>query len=293
MKIALVTDSTSVITKQEAEENNIVVVPIPIIIGKKEYLEDVNITADQLFEMQRSGADFPKTSQPSMGDLIRLFDKLNGEGYEAIIAITLSSGISGFYQTLCNIAKNNPKYNLHAIDTKMTVRLQGNLVLAAARMIKNGLDLDTILKKIKQIRATIDEIFVVNDLQNLSRGGRLSNAGAFIGSMLNIKPLLTFNEKGDIVAFDKIRSMKRAFIKIQKLTIEKIDKLPYKDKIKLFIIDSNDSSQVEEAKVFIHDTFPQQNVSVTKFSPGIATHLGEKSFAVGWMIDIDKIDLTK
>ena len=292
MKIALVTDSTSAITKQEAEKNNIIVVSIPIIIGKKEYLENVDITSDQLFKMQREGADFPKTSQPSTGDLIRLFDSLNDKGYEAIIAITLSSGISGFYQTLCNIAENHPKYNLHAIDTRMTVRLQGNLVLAAAKMIKNGLDLDTILTRLEKIRSTIDEIFVVNDLNNLSRGGRLSNAGAFIGSMLNIKPLLTFKD-GNIVAFDKIRSMKRAFIKIKKLTVKKIDQLPYKDKIKLFIIDSNDSSQVDEAKVFLTEKFPEQNISVTKFSPVIATHLGEKSFAIGWMIDIDKIDLTK
>ena len=292
MKIALVTDSTSAITKQEAEKNNIIVVSIPIIIGKKEYLENVDITSDQLFKMQREGADFPKTSQPSTGDLIRLFDSLNDKGYEAIIAITLSSGISGFYQTLCNIAENHPKYNLHAIDTRMTVRLQGNLVLAAAKMIKNGLDLDTILTRLEKIRSTIDEIFVVNDLNNLSRGGRLSNAGAFIGSMLNIKPLLTFKD-GNIVAFDKIRSMKRAFIKIKKLTVKKIDQLPYKDKIKLFIIDSNDSSQVDEAKMFLREKFPEQNISVTKFSPVIATHLGAKSFAIGWMIDIDKIDLTK
>ncbi len=292
MKIALVTDSTSAITKQEAEENNIIVVSIPIIIGKKEYLENVDITSDQLFKMQREGADFPKTSQPSTGSLIRLFDHLLDQGYEAIIAITLSSGISGFYQTLCNIADNNPKYNLHPIDTRMTVRLQGNLVLAAAKMIKNGVELESILTHLDEIRSTIDEIFVVNDLNNLSRGGRLSNAGAFIGSMLNIKPLLTFKD-GNIVAFDKIRSMKRAFLKIKKLTVKKIDQLPYKDKIKLFIIDSNDSSQVAEAKNFLKEKFPEQSISVTKFSPVIATHLGEKSFAIGWMIDIDKIDLKK
>lgn len=291
MKIALVTDSTSSITKEEAEKNNIVVVPIPIIIGNKEYLENIDITSEQLFKMQKEGSDFPKTSQPSLGDLMRLFDKLHDEGYEAIIAITLSSGISGFYHTLCNIAENNPKYNLHPIDTKMTVRLQGDLVLAAAKMIKNNVDLTTILERLEYVRSTINEIFVVDDLNNLSRGGRLSNAGAFIGSMLNIKPLLTF-KKGNIVAFDKIRSMKRAFAKIKKLTVNDIAQLPYKDKIKLFIIDSNDSTQVEEAKNWLSQEFPKQNVSVTKFGPVIATHLGEKSFAIGWMIDIDKADLT-
>lgn len=123
MKIALVTDSTSVLTEQEVKDNNINVVPIPVIVGDKEYLEGVNITSEQLFEMQRQGAAFPKTSQPSMGQMLELFNKLHDEGYEAIIAITLSSGISGFYQNLVNMAHNNPEYNLYPYDSKMTVKL--------------------------------------------------------------------------------------------------------------------------------------------------------------------------
>lgn len=174
----------------------------------------------------------------------------------------------------------------------MTVRLQGELVLAAARMIKNGLEVDTIMKHLDEIRATIDELFVVDDLKNLSRGGRLSNAGAFIGTMLHIKPLLTFKD-GSIVAFEKIRSMKRAFSRIENLTLEKTSQLPYKDKLRLFVIDSNDAEQAKQAKAFIDKSFPDKPVEVTKFSPVIATHLGEKSLALAWMIDIDKLDLTK
>ena len=113
MKIALVTDSTSVLTEQEIKENNVIVAPIPIIIGDKEYLEGVNITSKQLFETQKQGAAFPKTSQPSMGEMISLFNKLHDEGYEAIITVTLSSGISGFFQTLQNVARNNPEYHFY------------------------------------------------------------------------------------------------------------------------------------------------------------------------------------
>lgn len=292
MKIALVTDSTSVLTEQEVKENNVIVVPIPIIIGKKEYLEGVNITSEKLFETQRQGAAFPKTSQPSMGDMISLFNKLHKEGYEAIIVITLSSGISGFYQTLQNIAHDNPEYGLYPYDSQITVHLQGDLVLAAAKMIKNGLKPEKIIKKLDKIRATIDELFVVDDLNNLNRGGRLSNAGAFIGTMLHIKPLLTFKD-GKIVAFDKIRSLKRAVLKIENLALEKINKLPYRNKLKLFVLDSNDAQQAKGIKEFIIKNFPGRPVEVTKFSPVIATHLGEKSIAIAWMIDINDIDLTK
>lgn len=134
---------------------------------------------------------------------------------------------------------------------------------------------------------------MVDDLKNLSRGGRLSNAGAFIGTMLQIKPLLTFNEDGKIVAFDKIRSLKRAVSKVEKLTLEKTAQLSYKDKLRLFVFHSNDLKQAEEIKEFINTNFPGKPVDVAEFSPVIATYLGEKSIAIAWMIDIEKLDLTK
>ena len=292
MKIAFVTDSPSVLTEKEAKDNNVIVMPIPVIIGDKEYLEGVNITSEELFETQRQGAAFPKTSQPSMGKMIELYNKLHDEGYEAIIDITLSSGISGYNQTLKNIAHNNPEYHLYPYDSKMTVKLQGYLVLAAAKMIKNGLTPEQIIKHLDEIRDTIDELFVVDDLKNLSRGGRLSNASAFIGTMLHIKPLLTFKD-GKIVAFDKIRSMKRAVNKIESITLERTSQLDYKDKLRLFVFHSNDIKQAEGIKEFINNNFPGMPVDVAEFSPVIATHLGEKSIAIAWMIDIDKIDLTK
>lgn len=292
MKIALVTDSTSVLTEQEVKDNNVIVMPIPVIIGDKEYLEGISITSEQLFETQRQGAAFPKTSQPSMGKMIELYNKLHDEGYEAIIDITLSSGISGYNETLQNIARNNPEYHLYPYDSKMTVRLQGYLVLAAARMIKNGLTPERIIEKLDDIRQTIDELFVVDDLKNLSRGGRLSNASAFIGTMLHIKPLLTFKD-GKIVAFDKIRSMKRAVAKIEDIALERTNALEYKDKLRLFVFHSNDLKQAEGIKEFIENNFVGMPVDVAEFSPVIATHLGEKSIAIAWMVDIDKIDLTK
>lgn len=292
MKIALVTDSTSVLTKEEAKENNVIITPIPVIIGDKEYLEGVNITSAELFKMQKEGAAFPKTSQPSMGQNIELYNKLHEEGYEAIIHITLSSGISGYNETLQNIAHNNPEYHLYPYDSKMTVRLQGDLVLAAAKMIKNGLTPEEIIHRLDKIRATINEYFVVDDLKNLSRGGRLSNASAFIGTVLHIKPLLTFKD-GKIVAFDKIRSMKRAVAKIEKMALEETSKLSYRDKLRLFVFHSNDLRQASEIKDFINKNFPNMPVDVAEFSPVIATHLGEKSIAIAWMVDIDKTDLTR
>ena len=113
MKIALITDSTSDISPEEAKANDITVVPIPVIIGDKQYMDGVDITAEKLFELERDGAPFPKTSQPSPGTMLELCQKLKNEGYEAIIAIPLTSGISGFYNSLVTLAHNHPEFNLY------------------------------------------------------------------------------------------------------------------------------------------------------------------------------------
>ena len=91
--------------------------------------------------------------------------------------------------------------------------------------------------------------------------------------MLQIKPLLTFNDEGKIVAFDKIRSLKRAVSKVEKLTLDKTANLPYKDKLRLFVFHSNDLKQAEQIKQFVNENFPDKPVDVAEFSPVIATTL--------------------
>lgn len=291
MKIALVTDSTANLSKEEIEKYNINVLPIPIYIDGKEYLEGIDIDSEKLFETQRNGAGFPSTSQPKMGDLITTFDRLKGEGYEAIIYICLSSGISGSYNTLMGIAQSNPDYHLYPIDSKITIRLMGYQVLTAARMIEKGTYTpEEIVAKVEEVRDTIDELFVVDDLNNLSRGGRLSNAAAFIGSILNIKPLLTFDGP-DIVAYDKVRSMKRAVKKIEGESIDKMKTcgIP-EEKMRILIIQSNDAKQAEDVLNDIKAELPNAVYEMDEFDPVVAAYLGEKSLGITWMIDSEQLE---
>lgn len=291
MKIALVTDSTANLSKEEIEKYNINVLPIPIYIDDQEYLEGIDIDSEKLFETQRNGAGFPSTSQPKMGELIATFDRLKDEGYDAIIDICLSSGISGSYSTLMGIAQSNPEYNLYPIDSKITIRLMGYLVLVAAKMIEKGAYTpEEIVAKVEEIRDTVDELFVVDDLNNLSRGGRLSNAAAFIGSILNIKPLLTFDGPR-IVAYDKVRSMKRATKRIESEAIEKMKACGIPEgKLRVLIIQSNDAKQAEDAMADIKAELPNAVYELDEFDPVVATHLGEKSLGITWMIDVDQME---
>ncbi len=118
----------------------------------------------------------------------------------------------------------------------------------------------------------------------------MSNAAAFIGSILNIKPLLTFDGP-KIVAYDKVRSMKRATKRIESEAIEKMKAcgIP-EDKLRVLIIQSNDAKQAEDAMADIKAELPNAVYELDEFDPVVATHLGEKSLGITWMIDVDQME---
>jgi DegV family protein with EDD domain len=292
LKIAVITDSTCGLSSADQEKYHVEVISTPIEIAGQSFLEGVNITTKQFFEIKRETGALPHTSQPRLGDVIATCQKLHQNGYEAIIAIALSSGISGWFNSLNSVQREHPEFNLYPFDSGMTVKMQGNLAIAAAKMAENGLAPTEIIERLEKLRSTIDELFIVDDLNNLQKNGRLSNASAFIGTLLHIKPLLTF-EDGKIVAFDKVRSMKRALAKVEELAQERINKLPYKDKLCFLVIHSNDLKQAEKVKHDVKQLFPDQNIEITEFTPSVATHLGEKSMGFAWMYDFNKFDLTR
>lgn len=289
MKIAVVTDSTAYLNKEQVEKYNIRVVPIPFIIDDKVYNEGVDITTEEFYEKLRTCEKFPTTSQPPVGELVELYESLADDGYDTVISIHLAGTISGFVRTLETTVREAvaDKINLIPYDSKITVLLMGYLAIEAARMAQEGAELDDILQRLDHLRDTIDEVFVVDDLQNLVRGGRLSNASAFIGSVLRIKPLLTFDDETDkIVAFEKVRSSKRALKRAEDICEERIRDASYP--LRLIIFHGNDEEAALAWRDKLTKKYPDCPIDISYFGPVIGTHLGEKALALGWMRDIYK-----
>lgn len=289
MKIAVVTDSTAYLNKEQVEKYNIRVVPIPFIIDDKVYNEGVDITTEEFYEKLRTCEKFPTTSQPPVGELVELYESLADDGYDTVISIHLAGTISGFVRTLETTVREAvaDKINLIPYDSKITVLLMGYLAIEAARMAQEGAELDDILQRLDHLRDTIDEVFVVDDLQNLVRGGRLSNASAFIGSVLRIKPLLTFDDETDkIVAFEKVRSSKRALKRAEDICEERIRDAAYP--LRLIIFHGNDEEAALAWRDKLTKKYPDCPIDISYFGPVIGTHLGEKALALGWMRDIYK-----
>ncbi|QEA32377.1 DegV family protein [Secundilactobacillus malefermentans] len=287
MKIAVVTDSTSYLSKDEVDRYHIHVVPIPVIMDGRSIDEGVDISTSDFYERLRTNQSFPSTSQPPLGEMITLYNKLADEGYDAVISIHLASTISGFVNQLKNIAPTIENIKVIPYDSQITVKLMGYLAIEASKMAEQGKDVDEILTRLDDIRDSMDELFIVDDLQNLVRGGRLSNASAFIGSVLKIKPLLTFDDQThEIVAFEKIRSRKKALARVETLFEEAQQKVDYP--LRALVIHANDEAAGKTWRDTIQAKYPDMTVDFSYFGPVIGTHLGEKALALAWLKDFTK-----
>lgn len=281
MKIAIVTDSTVFLPEKVKNNPNLFIIPIPIIVDGKVYNEGIDIDAsanDEYYSMLKNSKDFPTTSQPAIGEVIELYETIAKKGYDTIISIHLSSGISGFVNTLHSLKETIEDVTIYPYDSKITSIPMGNMVESALNLLDKQASLDEIFEKLDDIRENTYAYLIVEDLNNLVRGGRLTNGAAIIGSLLKIKPILTF-EEGKIVLFEKIRSTNKAFSRA-KAIIGKHDSEMDRD-VRFYIIHANNLEVAEKEKIKLQELYPHATIEIGSFGPVIGTHLGEKAIGFG------------
>lgn len=281
MKLAIVTDSTAFLPEEIKNHPDLYIIPIPVILDGKLYNEGIDIEADEYYELLKNSKEFPTTSQPSLGETLELYETLGKKGYDTIISIHLSSGISGFIENLYGTTDSIEGVKVIPYDSRITSTPMGHMVAAALNLAEQGTTVDTIIQKLDQIRDSLQVYFVVEDLNNLARGGRLTNGAALVAGLLKIKPVLKFDE-GKIVLFEKIRSSKKAFARIEDLIGQKIEE--FDAPVRLTIIHGNNLEVALEEKAKIEAQYPEVQIEIAHFGPVVGTHLGEK--AVGFTISL-------
>lgn len=288
MKIAVVTDSTAYLSPEETAANNIHVVPIPVTLDGQTYREGVDISTSDFYEKMANSSSFPTTSQTPIGQLMEVYQGLADDGYDAVISIHLTRAITGYLDTVEQLAEQmKDTIKIVPIDSHLTVKMMGYLALEAAKLASEGDDLDDIVKKVKEYRDTFNNVFVVDDLQNLVRGGRLSNASAFVGSILKIKPLLTMHTPTHAIeAFEKVRSMKKAKLRCEQIFDEDIAKLYYP--VKAMVIHANVPEEGQKWLDKLQADHPDISFELSYFGPVIGSHLGQGALALAWMQDTAK-----
>ena len=278
MKTAVVTDSTAYLTIEERQQYNIHMIPLGVNIEGTVYDEEIDITASEFYDRVRGAKEFPKTTQPPIGKFVELFETLAKDS-EDVVTIHLSSGISGTYQGAVQAGNMVDNINVFAFDTEVACYVQGMFVKEAVKLAEQGASGQDIMTHLEELKTTMDAYFVVDDLGHLQRGGRLSAAAALIGGLLQVKPILHFQDKV-IVPFEKIRTRKKALRKVEDQLVLAIEK---HGALQATVIHGNCEDEAREWMNTLAQTYPSVEFTLSYFGPVIGTHLGEGSIAMGWM----------
>ena len=286
MKIAVITDSTAYISAEQIGDLPIRVVTTPLILDGHTYNEGVDITTADFYDKMAHTTEFPKTAQPRLGDVMQVHEELKAEGYDTVINLYLSSAISGIHDTAVGLAKNPDMPHIVVYDSWVTVIMLGEMVLQAGKMAKAGASLEDILHTLDILRASTGEYFVVDNLQHLVRGGRLSSTAGFLGGLLNIKPILTFDpDTHKIVPFEKARTSRKALARVEELFAEATKDIDYP--IKAWVIDANAPEPAAEWQADLKRHFPGIPFQRSYIGPAIGTHVGAGTMALAWIRDLD------
>ena len=279
MKLAVITDTTAVLSDDLKAKENLFVLDIPIMIGGVSYVEGKDLSLDDFYKKMAMSPTLPKTSQPSLVKLDEILTQLSSEGYTHVVGLFLSSGISGFWQNIQFLIEDYPELTIAFPDSKITSAPLGSMVKNTLNWAEDGLSFDDILAKLqKQIDGT-SAFIMVDDLNHLVKGGRLSNSSALIGNLLSIKPILYFNDEGVIEVYEKIRTEKKATKRLVEIVKEQTAQGNYQ----VMIIHGNAREKAELLHKLLVEERVTGEIPIATFGSVIGTHLGAGSIALAYI----------
>lgn len=222
MSFVVVVDSSSDIPKSIAEQNGIVVVPMPVTIDGQTYLEGVDIFTEEFYTNFPSFTDLPKTSQPNLQTLLEHYEEVLHRGDE-VVAIHLSSGLSSTYDTARMVRDmcSDPE-RIHVIDSLGASFGVGLLALLTKDKLNSFASWQDLEAFILEQRQKMRYVFTLDTLEYLVKGGRVSKTAGFVGNLLDVKPILHFSSEGKIEQFGKVRSRRAALRKLADTLAEEI-----------------------------------------------------------------------
>ena len=282
-KVAVITDSTANLTEDLVSAYNITVVPLVVIWENETLLDNIDITPNEFYERLSSAKKMPSTSQTTIQTFQETFEKLIAEGYE-ILTIVLSSALSGTLDSAIQAKKMFPDARIELIDSKFTSLPLAYMALAAARAAKRGASIEECIQIVESVRDHTQVFFAVETLEFLHRGGRIGGASRFLGTALNLKPILRLVD-GKIEALERVRTSKKAHDRLIELLREGVNG---SEQINMMGVVS--ASAAESAAVLLDEitkNFVPAEIMLSNLSPVLGTHTGPGTVGVAYVSGVD------
>lgn len=269
-KIAILVDSSADIPKEYIDKYKIVLLPKTISFKDKQITDSKNICMTEFYDKLKK--EVPTTNVPTAGQVLKLLKRLRLEGYNKAIAITVSSELCGMYNLMLNIANEPTGININVIDTKNIGIGAGFIALYACRLLEEGKSFEEICKKTEDNSINTKVYFCVPTLEYLKKGGKIGLLKKFMGTALNLKPIISCNENGVFYNVAKARGTKNA---VNKAIFTAAESAAEAQKCNIAIVHANAKEYARQLSKRVKSLFPHCNVFIqTEVTPSLAAYAG-------------------
>lgn len=280
-KIAVVTDSTAYLPKELLDRFQIHVVPLVLIWGEKTFEDGIDILPSEFYSRLKTAKIMPSTSQVTPANFSKIYSKLLEQDYQ-IISVLISAALSGTIDSANQARDMFPGAPIEIFDSQTTSMALGFQVLEVAKAAQNGASLKELTQLAEHARQNTGVVFAVDTLEFLHRGGRIGGANRFLGTALNIKPILEV-KNGRVEAIEKVRTRRKSLSRLVEIVGERISG---QEPTRLAVLHANAQSEAEELIHEASERIHPIETFVTEVSPVIGTHAGPGTIGLAYLAGI-------
>jgi len=276
-RIAILTDSCTDVPKEYRDKYHMYVAPLTIIYKDREYRDGIDIQPEDVYA--RFSEEIPSTSLPSPSAVADLFKQIAADGYTKVVAVTISSGLSGTYESISSLGPTPEGLETRYIDTKNIGIGSGFSAIRAGELIEQGLSFDEVCAGVEEAARNTTLLFCVSTLEYLVKGGRIGLVAGMVGSILDLKPVITCNEDGIYYTVAKARGRKKSL----KLALDKAVEFAAGTKqYNITVMHGAAQEEADELLAALKAALPDYGYAVEgQITPALIVHTGPGLIGIG------------
>lgn len=276
-KIALMTDSACDLPPEILQSHSVFVLPLKIIYGEQEFRDKVDIQPEEVYGQMPNR--IPTTSMPSPGEIQNMFDDIRSQGYTKILAMHISSGLSGTFNAVKMVAEQITDIQIEVFDCRTLSVGEGFQVYEAAKDIARGLDFEKIVENIEERRPKVQVFYVIETLEYLKRGGRIGKVAAMLGELLQLKPIISVDDEGKYFTFCKARGRKQSIERLAEI----IEKAVSVAQVDIAVMHGGALEEAQKLKERLQHLPNVKEMLFGQISPALGVHTGPGLIGVSFV----------
>ncbi|EPD1726338.1 DegV family protein [Enterococcus hirae] len=276
-KVAILVDSGADVPQELIEKYQMYVIPLKIIYKDRVYTDKVDITPEEIY--QRLPQEIPGTSLPDGETITKIFEQIKQDGYEKILAVTISSGLSGTYNIVRLIAQQQEELEAYVLDTKNIGIGAGFSAIQAAKWLEEGMEWSLLIERLNELVKQTKVFFNVATLEYLQKGGRIGLVASILGTALKLNPIISCNDEGIYYTVGKARGRKKSLDRTVSYVKERVGTAKV---FNLAVAHGDAKEEATEMMARLKEEFPQaQQIYFGQISPALVVHTGPGLLGVG------------